>query len=277
MNFGRVPMVLKKIAFAVILLAPITLILIRLNFSEILNATREPRDADGCYHVFLDVGANIGVHGRFLFEPEQYPKALSRKVFNAEFGYPRDNRDFCVFEIEANPQHLETLKKNSKTYETMGWRYHVMNVGVSHHYGTMDFYHNRRIKPTHKQASSNKLEVGFGIKDKRNTTGFKAEEAVSVPVIRFASWLAKHVNQREIPETVYGDYGDRGPTVVAKMDIEGSEYIVLPDLMLSGALCGIDFLFGEFHARFAPTNFYEQQKRSRSLPEGIGKSGDLIA
>jgi hypothetical protein len=23
---------------------------------------RPPQDADGCYHVFIDVGANIGVH-----------------------------------------------------------------------------------------------------------------------------------------------------------------------------------------------------------------------
>jgi hypothetical protein len=33
-----------------------------------------------------------------------------------------------------------------------------------------------------------------------------------------------------------------------KIDIEGSEYDVLPDLLSSGALCNnIDFVFGEFH------------------------------
>ena len=31
--------------------------------------------ADGCYHVFLDVGSNIGMHVRFLLEPHKYPKA----------------------------------------------------------------------------------------------------------------------------------------------------------------------------------------------------------
>ena len=29
------------------------------------------RQGDGCFHIFLDVGANIGVHGRFLFEMEE--------------------------------------------------------------------------------------------------------------------------------------------------------------------------------------------------------------
>ncbi len=37
---------------------------------------RTPKLADGCYHVFLDVGSNIGVHGRMLLEPHLYPKEI---------------------------------------------------------------------------------------------------------------------------------------------------------------------------------------------------------
>ena len=58
--------------------------------------------ADGCYHIFVDGGANIGVHGRFLLEPGKYPDANEAgDVFDGEFGPPadRDNRDFCVFEF----------------------------------------------------------------------------------------------------------------------------------------------------------------------------------
>ena len=40
-----------------------------------------------------------------------------------------------------------------------------------------------------------------------------------------------------------------------KLDIEGSEYLVLPDLLLSGAFCKFDFIFGETHPRFAPLDF----------------------
>ena len=46
-----------------------------------------------------------------------------------------------------------------------------------------------------------------------------------------------------------------GPKVVMKMDIEGSEYVVLPDLLVRGAVCGIDHIFGEFHPHFTPLNF----------------------
>ena len=47
----------------------------------------EGKYGDGCYHVFLDIGANIGVHGRFLFEPDVYPNAiLAHNVFDKHFG-----------------------------------------------------------------------------------------------------------------------------------------------------------------------------------------------
>ena len=62
--------------------------------------------ADGCRHVFLDVGSNIGMHVRFLFEPHLYPKAhVARAFFQEKFGpeASRDNRDYCVFSFEPNP------------------------------------------------------------------------------------------------------------------------------------------------------------------------------
>ena len=41
---------------------------------------------DGCYHVFVDAGANIGIHTRFLFEPSKFPRSSFRKVFDKYFG-----------------------------------------------------------------------------------------------------------------------------------------------------------------------------------------------
>ena len=206
------------------------------------------RDADGCYHVFLDVGANIGVHGRFLLEPEKYPDAsFSRKLFRTHFGEePRDNRDVCTFEFEPNPAHQAALQNKSVAYEAMGWRYHVMHFGASDIDGTMDFFH---------QGDTDHEEWGFSVKQ------FGAGSTkVSVPVIRFSKWLEEHVNKRKIPSTPHGSYGDSaGPKVIMKVDVEGTEYAMLPDLMLSGAMCGIDIMFGEFHPKFAPLDFPGQR------------------
>ena len=41
---------------------------------------------DGCYHVYLDVGSNIGVQVRKLYQPGFYPGAGVLKVFQEAFG-----------------------------------------------------------------------------------------------------------------------------------------------------------------------------------------------
>ena len=45
---------------------------------------------DGCYHVYIDVGSNIGVQVRKLFEPYKYPRSPVHKIFNANFGNPKE-------------------------------------------------------------------------------------------------------------------------------------------------------------------------------------------
>uniref|UniRef100_A0A7S4JPP5 Methyltransferase FkbM domain-containing protein n=1 Tax=Odontella aurita TaxID=265563 RepID=A0A7S4JPP5_9STRA len=202
------------------------------------------RDGDGCFHVFLDVGANIGVHGRFLLEPHEYPETwYAGDIFDEEFGPVRDNRDFCVFEIEANPRHGRELRLKSDAYKKMGWRYEVMNVAASDMDGEMEFNHN---------GDAGMEEWGFSVKELSDVMSTPE----IVPSIRLASWIENHINKRHIPrEPHYDDGKGRGPKVVMKIDIEGSEFIVLPDLMLSGAMCGIDLIFGETHEAFAPLHF----------------------
>ena len=47
---------------------------------------RKPSLLDGCYHVYLDVGSNIGVQVRKLFQPDEYPGAAALEVFRETFG-----------------------------------------------------------------------------------------------------------------------------------------------------------------------------------------------
>ena len=49
--------------------------------------------------------------------------------------------------------------------------------------------------------------------------------------------------------------GKKAPTVLMKMDIEGSEVDVLPDMMRSGAMSHIDTALIEFHARLSKDQF----------------------
>jgi len=199
-----------------------------------VTAKEKRRLADGCYHVFLDVGANIGVHGRFLYEPTKYGNSFSAvSLFEQEFGKKRDNRDFCVFAFEPNPTHRERFEQMVFAYRAMGWRYEYIPAGVSDHTGNMTFYH---------MNDENFNEWGFTAK--RSVEGAREEH---VPVIRLASWLQEEVYHRMVPSMPFGEY-ETGPKVFMKMDVEGEEYRVLPDLLLSGIMCSVvDFLMGEIH------------------------------
>jgi hypothetical protein len=259
----------KNVVWLVVLLGLVTNSLFSNIYSvhesqsaPVIVAEEPKREADGCYHVFLNVGANIGVQSRFLLEPEKYPNAKkANKMFNSQFGTNRDNRDFCTFEFEPNPAHQAVLERKSKAYEAMGWRFHVKNVGASDNDGTMDFYH---------QGDNANEEWGFAV-----TQFHKKSSKVSIPVIRFSTWLEEHVNKRKIPSTPYGSYENSGPKVVMKLDVEGSEYVLLPDLMLSGSMCGIDFLFGEFHPAFAPLDFPGHRIPLSTKSEAVDIGGAL--
>ena len=68
---------------------------------------------DGCRFVYLDVGTNIGVQIRKLFEPELYPNASIHEVFNKYFGNidERTNAGVCAVGFEPNKNHTTHLKR----------------------------------------------------------------------------------------------------------------------------------------------------------------------
>jgi hypothetical protein len=199
-----------------------------------------PKLGDGCYHIFIDLGANIGVNARFLFQPHLYPDAqfIHEEIFGPVFGsaVQRDNRDFCVFSWEPNPNHRKRWENLTESYQRMNWRITYFNAGVGDHDGSIHFYH------LNDEAFQ---EFGFTFSPPPRNRKFTME---SVPLIRISDWLWNEIWQRELPTSVYGNYSEKGPKVVMKMDIELMEYVVLPDLLLSGALCNnVHLLFGEFH------------------------------
>ena len=96
--------------------------------SDLWRPPNGRRWADGCTHVFLDVGMNIGVQTRKLFEPEKYPllsngttasdsiirqarhaRSSFLDAFTTELGEDR-SRNTCVFGFEANPFHTARLQ-----------------------------------------------------------------------------------------------------------------------------------------------------------------------
>jgi len=200
--------------------------------------------ADGCYHVFIDAGSNRGVHGRFLFEPHLYPKSKFVHKFDEYFGTNRTLQNICVFAFEPNPYHNKSQSTTQAAYQRMGWRYHYMPFGVGDENGQLTFYRNYDFVggATHE-------EWGFSIHfhDGQSTT----DQAVKVTVIDLSKWLQDVVLSRKIPQANEYD-GDRQPTVIMKMDVEGSEYKTLHHMLEEGTACQIYKIIGEMHPNTAP-------------------------
>ena len=228
---------------------------------------------DGCYHVYLDVGSNIGVQIRKLFEPEKYPNAKAHSVFDKNFGpigerrktYSNGGNLICAVGFEPNPRHTKYLKQMETEYNQCGWKVKIMTQsGVSDHNGISKFFTD--------EAYQN-LEWGGGVLPpkiiniaKNNVKNKENSNITDVTLIRLSDFLKDIVGTRNFP---ISPSVSTPPRVVMKMDIEGSEVDVIPDLIFSGGLQYINVLMVEWHSRLENL---PERKKSQHLLEQIVKS-----
>ena len=81
---------------------------------SMMNSSSNP--LDGCYHVYLDVGTNVGIQIRKLYEPEKYPNASIHKFFDEHFkrNNVSSSRHICAIGFEPNPRHVSILQSKPK-------------------------------------------------------------------------------------------------------------------------------------------------------------------
>ena len=105
---------------------------------------------DNCYHVYLDVGSNIGIQIRKLFEPSKYRDAAVHPIYDLNFGTfnnrQRDENDYkvCAVGFEPNFQHTSDLKNLEKIYNNCGWKVKMYTeTAVSDQNGAANFSFSR--------------------------------------------------------------------------------------------------------------------------------------
>lgn len=185
----------------------------------------DPKLFKGCKKVFLDVGANRGTHIRKLYEPEKYPDAPYLAIFDNAFGKaaerskPSNETGICAFGFEANPRWTPDLKAIQTAYAKKGWRAHFfVPTAVSDSNGTMNL--------TMKKSDAGKSDWGATvIQDSEPEKKDANTVQVAVPAQDLSSFL------QTMDKNVEAGYK------LMKMDIEGSEYVVLPSLLKDGLLC----------------------------------------
>ena len=106
-----------------------------------------PKWIPECEKVFLDLGANIGVTSKKLFEPEKYPKSKIAPYFQKAFGPEWLNKSttrltgkLCALGFEPNPRHYERLTALENEYSQKKFNLHFFHFAISTLDGNVTYY-----------------------------------------------------------------------------------------------------------------------------------------
>ena len=238
-------------------------------------------DTYNCTMAYLDVGSNIGVQIRKLFEPHLYrmvkpnqreyvpidgkssfvgvPPVLS--VFDEKFG--SDKCRVCAFGFEPNPNHHSRLELLQSHLKSLGFGVHVFYAAAAELDGVVHFrFTNASAATIHaedwgaKRVASAAEETEAREDNSAGLVGVKAIDLVRILDAVDAGLTRK---AREVGLERHGP-------VVMKLDIEGSEFGVLPHAMLMGSFCRVvDLAFIEWHDRFFNANRKDASKGQLTL------------
>ena len=185
----------------------------------------------GCQHVYLDFGTNLGRQIQKLFLPEKFRGSKALPVYEQFFGSDRQ-RTVCAIGFEPNPLYVGRLRRLASHHMQQGWRTTIFLAAVGKANATM----------TLRTDSQSQL-CGVGAKNdcaatiEHSLTGYgKHDGHQRVPVLDLVDFLSRHV-LAALP----------AGSVLAKLDIEGTEWQVFPRLMTSKAACAVSRWMVEFH------------------------------
>ena len=179
------------------------------------NATALP---PSCRYLFLDVGANVGLHTRYLFEPQLYPQnRYHARVFDAYFPLLKTRAlrrhhasEACAVLFEASERHAPRLGDLARAYTKRGWStrsYAGVAVGATSG-GDEKTYRTFYRKNSAQEAAKNEWGYSsFGLQAPRaNTSG---------------QWTAERVEVLDLSAFIKASVPSDGSVVVVmKMDIE---------------------------------------------------------
>jgi len=181
-----------------------------------------PEWIDSCKSIFLDLGSNIGVNVRKLYEPEKYPGAKLLPVLQQKFGDPEKRRSsgktngICALGFEPNPQHFEHLKKLESAYTDEGYHVHFYPFAAWRDDGFMS------LNTTSKRAANS---------EDKNTQGAHLS-------MKSRMWPgSKDIMVRTADLSAFAKSLPPSSIQLMLMDIEGSEYETLAQMMQKNVLC----------------------------------------
>ena len=210
-----------------------------------------------CKHVYLDVGTNVGMQIRKLYQPANFSRASIRPTFRHFFGRSPLCSGVCAIGMEPNPEHARRLNSLETNMRRAGAGVLYLPVAASDStHANLTF---RRAGSDHHAADCDRDAVSFSAaarervprssaKDKRQEADGAGGGGVRVQSIDL-SRLIELIGARLRGGGARAVNG-RAPSLVMKLDTEGHEAAVVPHLIRERvALCAVDFMSIEWHER----------------------------
>jgi len=196
-------------------------------------------DLDGCYHVYIDVGSHRGIQVRKLYEPKKYPDSKVHPLFDKFFGLPaeRNSSEICTVGFEPDPRYRMDLRLIKSNYEKMGWPVNFIFSAVSDRNTKGKIALRTSGKTLKNWRASTNPDYHMNNDDIRN---------FDVSVIRLADYINTHVAKRLLPRAIVYDMP---PRAVMKIDIEGSEGIVIHDLLETNAMLKVSAMYLQWYEK----------------------------
>jgi FkbM family methyltransferase len=195
-------------------------------------------DVRGCAGVYLDIGTNIGVQIRKLYDPHLFPRAKVLPIFDRYFG--EDRRHVCAIGFEPNPKHTGYLKRLQDNLVCRGRRVHIYtSTAAATNTSKLTFYSDSRSPKERHEWAASLIHSQWTTNSSLTVQGIDLAEFIMTNVL--IPLHRVHFTREE--------NGLRVP-IVMKMDIEGSEYGVILHLLAKGVLCELDFGMLEWHPWF---------------------------
>ncbi|GBF98964.1 hypothetical protein Rsub_12610 [Raphidocelis subcapitata] len=193
--------------------------------------------------IYLDIGTNLGVQIRKLYDPWQFPGAKVLGLYNATYG-GHNRSGVCALGVEANPVHTPYLNTLNAFFARKGYQALVLTgTAASIRAGKVTFYLDHD-SPVEWGAS---LTKGAWQRN-GNTTVNKA----SIAALNLPAFVADII--RPLLLEIQQETGRRPPAGM-KLDVEGAEYALLPALITNGGLCDLSMVYMEAHTEeFRETN-----------------------
>ncbi len=186
-----------------------------------------------CKQVYIDLGSNIGVQVKKLFEPEKYPlrkkhtQALNvvLKLFDNKFGNVTERKSpkssLCAFGFEPNPRHHKRLRSLQNLYNSKGWKVQFFFHAVSDEDKDVKFFVTK-FSP---------VDLGATLSEHMS----HKKQSIMTHAVQLSQFLVRKLHLEKI--------------ALMKMDVEGEEIEVLLDLFTNNLLCKhrIDTILLELH------------------------------